>query len=253
MSVRSALAVLCLAVGSCAAQELTIAAASDLQFAMPEVVKAFEEQTGKKVRVSFGSSGNLYAQLQNGAPFDLFFSADVTYPQHLQAAGLAKPGSFYVYATGKLALWVPQGGQGKELSLLTGPEIRRIAIANPAHAPYGRAAKQALERAGIWEAVNRKLVMGENISQAAQFVDSGNAQAGIIAVSLLRGSKRTGYVWTIPQELYSPLEQAAVILNSAKNAAAAAQFLAFLKSDAGGAIMQRYGFVAPDAKAKDDK
>lgn len=240
---------LLLLTASAAAQELTIAAASDLQSALPEVITAYEAKTGKRVRVTFGSSGNFFAQIQNGAPFDIFFSADVDYPRRLEEAGLAVAGSRYSYATGRLVLWMPRDSafdpeQG--WSVLLDPGIKRIAIANPAHAPYGRAAKAALEKAGLWGSLMRKIVLGENISQAAQFVQTGNAQAGIIALSLARSPRMTeGKYWVIPQELYPPLEQATVIVKRTSHAEAARNFLAFLQTEAARAILKRYGFVPP--------
>lgn len=239
--------------GACFAQELTIAAAADLQAAFPELAAAYEKKTGRKVRVSFGSSGNFFAQIQNGAPFDLFFSADIDYPQRLETAGLSKPGSMYVYAIGKIVVWRPDTAglnfESLGLEALKDPRIKHIAIANPAHAPYGRAAKAAMEKAGVWDVVKDKIVLGENVSQAAQFVETGNAQVGIIALALTRSSRwPVGKPWLIPQNLYPKLEQAAIVLRSSKNAAAAEEFLAVLRSEEGLAIMRRFGFEPPQAK-----
>lgn len=244
--------VLLLFCGVGAAQELTVAAASDLQAALPEVVAAYQAQTGKKVRVIFGSSGNFFAQIQNGAPFDVFFSADLDYPKKLEAAGLTIPGSRYTYATGKIVLWVPPDSPldpNRGFELLRDPRVKRIAIANPAHAPYGRAAQAAMQKAAAWESVKDKLVFGENISQAAQFVQTGNAQAGILALSLACSPRMAGgKYWLVPQEMYPPLEQAAVILKQSSQPAVAAGFLDFLKTDAALAILRRYGFVPPEAR-----
>ncbi len=240
-------------------QVLTIAAASDLQSALLEVVTAYEKKTGNKVRVIFGSSGNFFAQIQNGAPFDLFFSADVDYPQRLEVAGLTKKDSLYRYAIGKIVVWVPNDSaldcERLGLKALTTPGVKRIAIANPAHAPYGRAAKSALENAGVWEAVKDKMVMGENIAQASQFVETGNAQAGIIALALARSPRlqAAGKYWVVPQRLYPPLEQAAVVLKRAQHPRVAEEFLQFLKSPAGSEVMQRFGLVAPTPQAAKDK
>lgn len=248
---RKLLAVLLLGC-ACAAQELTIAAASDLQTALPEVAAAYEAKSGKKVRITFGSSGNFFAQIQNGAPFDLFLSADLEYPRRLEEAGLAVAGSRYLYATGKIVLWVPKDSPldpARGLALLQDARVKRIALANPAHAPYGRAARTALEKAGLWDSLQQKVVLGENISQAAQFVQTGNAQAGIIALALARSPRMAqGKYWVIPQELYPPLEQAVVILKRSPNADGAREFLTFLKSPAALEILQRYGFVPPAAK-----
>lgn len=239
-----------------AAQDLTIAAASDLQVALPEVVAAYEKKTGQKVRVSYGSSGNFFAQIQNGAPFDLFLSADVDYPRRLEAAGLVKQDSLYIYATGQIVVWTPHDSrldlERLGLRALAVAEVKRIAIANPEHAPYGRAAKSALEKAGVWESVKDRIVMGENIAQAAQFAESGNAQAGIIALALARSPRlqAAGKYWVVPQALYPRLEQAAVVLSGAKQPRAAEEFLEFLKSPAGIEIMKRFGFVPPEPLAK---
>src|SRR5580693_6819565 len=189
--------------------EVTVAAASDLTYAMNEITASFEKETGCTVRVSFGSSGNFLTQIENGAPFDVFFSADIAYPKKLEAEGLAAPGSTYLYAIGKIVLWTRKDSRvdvSKGLSVLREPAVRKIAIANPEHAPYGRAAEEALRHSGVYEAVKGRLVLGENISQAAEFVESGNADAGILALSLVvsPGLKEKGRFWSIPEDLYAP-------------------------------------------------
>jgi molybdate transport system substrate-binding protein len=236
-----------------AQQQLTIAAAADLQPAMTEMAARFEQQTGVKVNLSFGSSGNFYAQIQNGAPYDLFFSADVEYPRKLEAAGLTVPGSLYRYAIGKIALWVPKHcaiNVSNGLEVLATPAVKKIAIANPAHAPYGRAAEAALRNAGLWEKVASKLVSGENIAQAAQFVESGSADAGIIALSLAMSPamKGRGDYFIIPQELYPPLQQGAVILKASGNVETARNFLEFLKAPGTISPLKQYGFATPEAQ-----
>src|SRR5438270_226428 len=163
--------------------ELNIAAASDLSFAMTELAANYEMETGTMVKVTSGSSGNFFSQIQNGAPFDLFFAADIDYPKKLEAGGLGEPGTLYQYATGKIVIWVPAGSEldvSKGLPVLLDPGVRKIAIANPQHAPYGRAAVAAMTKQGIYQKLTNKLVFGENVSQAAQFVESGNAEVGII-------------------------------------------------------------------------
>lgn len=254
MSVRRLLVFCLLGLTPCLSQELTVAAASDLQRALPELAAAFEKQTGKRVRLAFGSSGNLYAQIQNGAPFDIFFSADVGYPKQLEAMGLAKKGSLYVYGTGELVVWDPYTRldfRRLGLKALLDPRVRHIAIANPSHAPYGRAAKAALVKAGVWEAVQAKVVLGENVSQAAQFVQTGNAQVGIIAASLTdRPEFVAQRLWFVPQELHPPVDQAVVILTATKNAIQAAEFVAFLQSRTGATVMERHGFRRPERTAK---
>ena len=169
------------------AQEITVAAAADLQFAMQDLAARFQKETGKSVKLTYGSSGNFFQQLQNGAPFDMFFSANLDYARKLEAAGLTEPGSLYPYATGKIVLWVANQSKvdiGSGLSALLNPAVRKIAIANPQHAPYGQAAVAALKQENLYDKIAGKLVLGENISQTASFVVSGAADAGIVALSL---------------------------------------------------------------------
>ena len=169
------------------AEEITIAAASDLNFAFREIVTEYEKTTGNHVRLTLGSSGNFFAQIQNGAPFDLYFSADIAYPRKLEEAGLTVPGSLYQYAVGRIVLWT---GHESHIDVTQGfealrePTVKKIAIANPKHAPYGRAAVAAMEYFKVYDQVKDKLVLGENISQAAQFIESGACEIGIIALSL---------------------------------------------------------------------
>src|SRR5581483_3732290 len=173
-------------------QELHIAAAADLNFALPEVAKAFEVQTGSKVLPSFGSSGNLFAQIQSGAPFDVFCSADMEYPRKLATSGHALPQTLRQYASGRLVLWVRNESklnfERDGIKTLLDPSIRKIAMANPEHAPYGRAAVAALQKAKLYDQVKEKLVLGENVSQTAQFVTSGNADVGMISLSLAQAA-----------------------------------------------------------------
>jgi molybdate transport system substrate-binding protein len=239
-------------------KEIRIAAASDLKFAMGELSENFEKQTGTRTNVTYGSSGNFFSQMQNGAPFDLFFSADVEYPRKLEAAGLTERGTLYEYAIGRIVIWTPADAKvdvAKEgWKTLLDASVEKIAIANPAHAPYGRAALGALQKAGIYEQVKPKLVYGENISQAAQFVQSGTAQAGIVAMSLavspaMRGGKR----WEIPAEMHPPLEQGAIVLKDAKNKDAARAFLEFVKSAAGRATLSNFGFEIPAKTSQEEK
>lgn len=232
------------------AAEVTVAAAADLSFAMNELAAGFEKQTGDHVRLSFGSSGNFFAQIENGAPFDIFFSADVDYPRRLAAAGYADPTSLYVYALGKLVLWSPRGGLDVHrlgMEALLAPAVQKIAIANPEHAPYGRAAVAALKHTGMYDRVQSKLVLGENISQAAQFVESGNAQVGVLALSLALAPnmKARGEYWEIPESWYPPLEQAAIITKNARDRATAEAFLQYVRSPAGQTILRKYGLAQP--------
>jgi molybdate transport system substrate-binding protein len=232
------------------AQEIRVAAAADLKFALDELGAQYEKQTGAKIDVSYGSSGNFVAQIQNGAPFDLFLSADIEYPRKLEAAGLAEPETLYEYAVGRIAIWMPADAHADLARLgwkaLLEPSVQKIAIANPEHAPYGRAAVAALRKAGIYEQVRAKLVYGENIAQAAQFVASGNAQVGILALSLaISPAMKDGQHWEIPADMYSPIEQAAVVLNAAKNKNGARAFLNYLKSAAARKTLESYGFSVP--------
>jgi molybdate transport system substrate-binding protein len=247
---------LILVVGCCvpgravAADTITIAAAADLTFAFKEVVPKFGKETGDTVKLSFGSSGNFFAQIQNGAPYDLFFSADIGYPRKLEAAGLTEPGTIYEYAVGKIVLWVLNQSPldlSKGMSILTDTRINKIAIADPAHAPYGRAAVDALKNDKLYDEIKGKLVQGENIAQTAQFVQSGGADIGILALSLALAPKlqKEGRYGAIPDNLYPPIEQAAVVLKASKDKAAAEAFITFLEKPETVALMKRYGFVIP--------
>jgi molybdate transport system substrate-binding protein len=247
-----ALAALLLSPTAPRAQSLRIAAASDLQFAMDELASRYQQQTEKKLTVIYGSSGNFYAQIQNGAPFDLFFSADLLYAQKLIDTHLADPNSFFVYARGQLALWAPAAAHlnlsQSGFAALRDPRVQKIAIANPDHAPYGRAALAALQRAGLYEQIKSKLVFGENISQAAQFAQSGSAQVGILALSLvLSPNMQSGDRWLIPADLSPTLEQAAVLLTVSPNKNEARAFLEFVKSDTAREVLSRHGFTLPES------
>ena len=234
------------------AGQITIAAASDLKFAMDEIAASFRKaHPGDIVEVVYGSSGNFHAQIQQGAPFDLFFSADIAYPRELARRGLAasevKP-----YAIGRIVLWSASlDATQMTLASLADPKITRIAIANPKHAPYGKRAEEALRAAGVWEKVEPKLVYGENIAQTAQYVQTGNAQVGVIALSLavnpeLKGKLggKGGY-WLIPDNLHQPLEQGFLITKRAAGNPLARSFADFMSTPPIRAIMTRYGFVLP--------
>src|SRR4051812_26685628 len=251
--------------GACLAHadDLNVAAASDLSFAMKDLAANYEKQTGTPVKVTLGSSGNFFTQIQNGAPFDMFFAADIDYPKKLEAAGLGEPGTLYQYATGKIVMWVPADSKldvSKGLALLLDPSVRKISIANPKHAPYGRAAVAAMTKQGIYEKLTEKFVFGENISQATQFVESGNADVGIIALSLAMAPAMAdkGKYFEVAQDLYPPLDQGAVVVKASAKKEQAKQFLAYFKSADSVALLQRYGFKLPDtpndaSKANDKK
>lgn len=229
------------------AQEITVAAAADLQFAMQDLASQFHQQTGKTVNLTYGSSGNFFQQIQNGAPFDMFFSANLDYPKKLEASGLVENGSYYKYAKGKIVIWVANDSKADisgGLKALLDPKLSKIAIANPAHAPYGQAAVAAMQKEGMYDQMKGKLVLGENISQAASFVVSGAANAGVIALSLALSPsmKDKGRYIEIPAEDYPAIQQACVILKSAKEKQTAHQFLQFLQTKEAGDKLRSYGF-----------
>jgi len=234
--------------------QLTIAAAADLSSALKDIADSFEKGTGIQVRLSFGASGGLTQQIENGAPFDLFFSADMDYPRQLIKDNQADSTSLYEYALGKLVLWVPVDSpldvehQGMQ-ALLDG-SVRKISIANPQHAPYGRAAMEALKHAGLYDKVADRLVIGENISQAAQFVESGNAQAGFVALAhaAAPSMKGKGKYWVVPADYYPPLAQGAVILSHSSHKKEAAEFLKYFQTKPVSDALQKYGFTLPAAK-----
>ncbi len=249
---RKLLTLLVLLTGAFAtAQEIIVAAAADMSAALPQLVDAYTKKTGQTVKLSFGASGNLTTQIRNGAPFDVFFSADEEYPQQLIAEGLASKDTLYRYAVGRLVLWVP-GDSPLDLSklgmtALLDPSVKKISIANPATAPYGRAAAAALRHFGIYDQVSSRLVLGEDVSQAAQFVESGNAQAGLIALShaLAPAMKDKGRYWTVPLDAYPTLNQAAVVLSRSKHPDAARRFLDFLRSPEATSLLNSFGFSLP--------
>jgi molybdate transport system substrate-binding protein len=229
---------------------VNIAAASDLTYVMNEIAANFQKETSCVVRLSFGSSGNFLTQIENGAPFDVFFSADIAWPKKLESEGLAAPGSTYLYAVGKLVLWTRNDSHvdvSKGFAALRDPAVKKIAIANPEHAPYGRAAEDALRHAGVYDAVKDRLVLGENTSQTAEFVESGNADVGLLADSLVvtPGMKDKGHGWLIPANLYAPIQQGAVVVRAAANPQGAQRFLEYVKQPATIAIFARYGLDLP--------
>jgi molybdate transport system substrate-binding protein len=231
----------------CLAQDLTVAAAADLQFAMQDISERFQKETGKKVNVIYGSSGNFFQQIQNGGPFDMFFSANLDYPKKLEAADLTEKDTFYQYASGKIVIWVPNESKldlSSGVKALLNPTIKKIAIANPQHAPYGQAAVAAMQKENVYDKVSDKLVLGENISQTASFVVSGSADIGIVALSLALSPnmKDHGRYVEIPAADYPPIQQACVVLKSSKNKDVARQFLAFMKTSPVSDLLKTYGF-----------
>lgn len=231
-------------------QELTVAAAADLRPALDEISAKFKSESGITLRVSYGSSGNFFQQLQNGAPFDVFLSANVDYPKKLEQAGLVASGTYYEFARGSIALMVPYDSKldlTEGLHVLLTPTVKKVAIANPSHAPYGQAAVAAIKSMGIYDWVAPHLVMGENISEAASFVLSGAADVGIVAKSLAlapAAAKRVKFV-DVPAKYYPPLLQAMVVLKSSKNQAAATRFESFMRSEDAKNILKQFGFEVP--------
>lgn len=244
---RVILLLLCvgLSVGA-AAENITIAAAADLKFAMDEIVAGFKQaNAGDEIEVVYGSSGKFHTQIRQGAPYDLYFSADIHFPRELAKDGFATSG-VRPYAFGRIVLWSPRLDASKmTLASLTDGTFARIAIANPRHAPYGKRAEEALRASGLWEKVEPKLVYGENVAHTAQFVQSGNAQVGIIALSLAMNpewSGRGGY-YLIPDTLHAPLEQGFIVTKRAENNALAKRFADYMAGKPARAVMTKYGFV----------
>jgi molybdate transport system substrate-binding protein len=235
----------------CLAQEFTVAAAADLQSAMQEVAAQFQKDSGNPVKVIYGSSGNFFQQIQNGAPFDIFFSANLDYAKKLEAAGLTDSDSYYQYARGKIVVWVRNDSKinlDTGLRALLDPNVKKVAIANPLHAPYGQAAVAAMEKEGVYKKAKDKIVLGENISQAASFIISGAADIGVVALSLAvsPNMKDKGRYAEVPASEYPPIDQACVILKSSKNKETAKQFLLFMKSVHVAETLKRYGFEVPN-------
>jgi molybdate transport system substrate-binding protein len=235
-------------VASAHAEKITIAAAADLKFAMDEIVAAFKKDSPDgEVEVIYGSSGKFHAQIQQDAPYDLYFSADIGFPRELARAGLAAS-EVRPYAFGRIVLWSNSLDASKmTLDSLADPKIARIAIANPKHAPYGKRAEEALRASGLWEKVEPKLVYGENIAHTAQFVQTGNAQVGIIALALAVSPElsRQGGHWLVPDKLHEPLEQGFIITKRAAGKPLAKRFADYVESRPARAVMSRYGFLLP--------
>lgn len=231
---------------STASNELTVAAAADLQFALTEIAALFEEETGSKVTLVFGSTGQLGQQIENGAPYDLFAAADRKVIGRLVELGLIEADSVSLYARGRIVLAVnsQSGIAASDLKELPGLPVRSIAIANPDHAPYGAAAKQAMEATGVWDDLQDRLVYGENVRQTLQFVQTGDAEVGIVALSIANVPEIS---WTLIAEQYhDPLDQALGVVAGSPHAALARQFARFINGDKGRPIMRNYGFTLPE-------
>lgn len=232
--------------------EFVIAAAADLRFAMGEIIARFQpDHPGVVVKATYGSSGTFVSQIEHGAPYDIFCSADAAYPRQLMKAGLAIQDSEFRYAAGRIVVWVPAASpidvtSMKEQSFLH-PSVRHVSIANPGHAPYGRAAIASLRSLGMYEPIKDKLAYGENVSQALVYAQQGSAQIGIVALSLALapGIQKTGRYWELPLDSYPPMEQSGVILSATKNRAVSEAFRTFMLSEAGRTILKNYGFSLP--------
>jgi molybdate transport system substrate-binding protein len=229
------------------AQNVKVTAAADLRYAMDEIAKLYmKNNPGSNIEVVFGSSGNAYTQILNGAPFDVYFSADIMYPQKLKEAGLtiSEP---KLYAIGRIVLWSSTLNVSKGMDVLKTPKIK-IATANPEHAPYGQRAVEALKYYKLYNQVEKQLIFGENISQAAQFCLTGNAEAGLLALSIVLSPNMTnkGKYYLIPETSHNPLEQAYVVLKRAKGNKTAFDFCEFIETKAARAIFEKYGFMLPE-------
>lgn len=236
-----------------AGEKITVAAAADLKFALDEVAASFRQaHPGNEITIAYGSSGKAMAQIQQGAPYDIFFSADIALPQELVKRGLAQ-GPVRPYAIGRIVLWSRQlDAAHMTLASLTDPRVQKIAIANPKHAPYGQRAQEALRAGGMWPQVESRLVYGENIAQTAQFAMTGNAQVGLIALSLVLSPemKGKGSYWLVPEHLHQPLEQGYVVLKPGLQKPLARQFADYLATAPARAIMVKYGFALPGEARK---
>jgi molybdate transport system substrate-binding protein len=226
------------------------AAAANLKFALDDLTNRFNgKYPARKIHVTYGSSGNFFAQVQSGAPFDVFFSADMDYPRKLAEAGLVD--DVFLYAMGRIVVWVPKDSSldvdRLGIKALLEPSVGKIAVANPEHAPYGRAAVAAMKALSVYDQVASRLVYGENIAQTAQFVQSGAADVGILALSLAVAPRmrKAGRFWHVPLDAYPRIEQGAVILKSAKNLEMARSFRNFVLGDHGRGVLERYGFSLP--------
>lgn len=236
-----------------AGEKITIAAAADLKFAMAEVVQSFQARhPSKEIEVIYGSSGKFLTQIANGAPFDMYFSADIAYPRELEKQGLTI-GSTRPYAVGRIVLWSLKPELAKlQLKQLPDAAVNKFAVANPQHAPYGLRAQEAMQHEGVWDRMQSKLVLGENIAQTAQFVDSGAADAGIVALALVLSPSMQGKgVWTlIPAEWHAPLEQGFILTKRAAGNPLAKSFADYMVSKPARVVMRRYGFVLPGEEGK---
>lgn len=228
---------------------LTVSAAADLVYAFTDLGQAFEQQTGIPVVFNFGSTGQLAQQIEQGAPVDLFAAANISFVEELAQQGRVLPDTVALYARGRITLWTRSDSRLsiEAIEDLAQPAVRRIAIANPDHAPYGIAAREALQSAGLWDAVQPRLILGENVRQTLQYAESGDVDVAIVALSL--SLQEEGRWVLVPQELHAPIDQALAVVTGSRNESAARAFVAFVNGPAGRPIMRRYGFVLPGEEA----
>jgi molybdate transport system substrate-binding protein len=228
--------------------KILIAAAADLKFALDSILVSFKNISKGKVNVTYGSSGKLFEQISGGAPFEIFFSADINYPRLLEEKGMTIS-PIYTYGIGRIVIWSKKINPQREgMNVLLSPSIKKIAIANPAHAPYGKRAQESLQYYKLWDKIKDKLVYGENISQAAQFVTTGAADIGIIALSLALSpnmKKESGSYYIIPANSHQPLEQGVVLTKKAKEKSLAKTFMEYIQSANANAIFKHFGFTKP--------
>ncbi len=235
------------------AEELRLAVASNFTAAFQQLAPRFEQATGHRLKPSFGSTGKLYAQIRQGAPFEILLAADDQHGKLLIESGLGVPGSEFIYAVGRLVLWSAQPELvGASREILASERFRRLAIANPLTAPYGAAAIETLESLGLHETLNSKLVRGENIAQALQFTYSGNAELGFIAWAQLKAlpAKQQGSFWLVPEDLHEPIRQEAILLRQGEDSQAARAFLDFLQSPQTRALLKEWGYDTPEAEPR---
>jgi molybdate transport system substrate-binding protein len=235
-------------------RDFIVAAAGDLRFAMDEIAQRFQQQHPEvTVKVTYGSSGHFYQQAMNGAPFDVFCSADLAYPRQLEERGFGMPGSQFQYGAGRIVIWVPESSpidvKKDGIRSLLDPSVRHIAIANPGHAPYGKAAVTAMRALGVYDAVQSRLAYGENIAQTLQYVQMRSAEIGIVALSLALAPnvRASGRYWEIPLDAYPRLVQGGIILKGTKHPAVAGAFRSFLLGEDGKSILKSFGFSSPGA------
>lgn len=228
------------------AEEALVAVAANFSAPMQQIAASFQKDTGHQVRMSFGATGGIYAQIKNGGPFDVFLSADQITPQKLEAEGLGVAATRFNYATGQLVLWSKQDGLVDEKGqVLRGKNIQRIALANPKLAPYGVAAWETMTALGLLEELKPKMVQGDNIAQTYQFVSTQNAQVGFVALSQVfaNGQLTSGSAWIVPPHLYKPIRQDVILLKNGKDNSAAKALLMYLKGEKAKAVMKSYGYL----------